>query len=152
MSLQLDLKMSRERKPSLSLLKKMKLRAHHVCCYSFFTVSLADRGEKFRQATEDIKRALTSQPDLEVTVIEGVDELCKTCPLCENDRCQSPYGNEEEVRKWDAILLKELGISFGETLIAQEWQALIKKKSPFKLCYRCKYKSICSIGSEVKDS
>jgi len=81
-------------------------------------------------------------------VAEGVDELCQQCPLCTDDRCSSPLGNEDEVRKWDAILLKELGLAFGTCLTAGEWQALIKQKTPFKLCRKCQWRQACIIGTD----
>ena len=62
-------------------------------------------------------------------VIEGVDELCQVCPLCVDERCSSPLGNEDEVRKWDAILLKELVLPFGSCLTSSEWRALIEQKT-----------------------
>ena len=95
------------------------------------------------------RQALNSELDTTIVVIEGVDELCKACPLCKGDRCESPNGNEEQVRRWDAILLKELGLSFGEALKVRDLQSLLKKKAPFRLCYLCKWKESCTIGSQV---
>ena len=82
-------------------------------------------------------------------VSEGVDELCRECPLRTGECCASPQGNEDEVRKWDAILLKELGVSYGSCFTAEEWQKLIEKRMPFKLCRRCYWKQVCSVGATV---
>lgn len=84
-----------------------------------------------------------------ITVAEGVDELCRQCLYCVDGRCNSPQGNEDEVRKWDAILLKELGLSLGSCLTSGEWQGLIKQKIPFKLCQRCQWKQVCSVGADL---
>ena len=126
--------------------KMLKLRAHHICCAPFIPPR-SDRGIKFSQIQNRIRQVLKSEPDSTLVVIEGVDELCKVCPLCIEERCESPEGNEEEVRKWDAILLKELGLSFGEALKVRQWQSLIRQKSPFRLCQRCKWRETCSVSS-----
>ena len=125
----------------------LKLRAHHICCVPFLTYDASDRGTRYLQVGSRIKQTLSSEPDSIVMVIEGVDELCKVCPLCKGDRCESPLGNEEAVRKWDAVLLKELGLSFGEALKVRQWQSLIRKKQPFRLCQRCQWRKVCSISS-----
>ena len=125
----------------------LKLRAHHICCVPFLAYDFSDRGIKYLQVGNIIKQTLSSEPDSIVMVIEGADELCKVCPLCKGDRCQSPLGDEEAVRKWDAVLLKELGLSFGEALKVRQWQSLIKKKRPFKLCQRCRWREVCSVSA-----
>ncbi len=81
-----------------------------------------------------------------VEVIEGVDVLCKVCPLCQNERCQSPQGNEDEVRKWDADILRGLEISYGDSITADRFRTLIGKKAPFIFCHtRCKWREGCSV-------
>lgn len=124
----------------------MRLRAHHICCIRFWGAVDEERGSAFHQVDSKIKDTLLSLPEAEVTVIEGVDELCRVCPLCVDDRCSSPLGNEDEVRKWDATLLKELELPFGSCLPSAQWQALIDQKTPFKLCQKCQWKQICSVG------
>ena len=127
----------------------LKLRAHHICCSPVLTSDVSDRGEKFLQVKDKIRHTLRSELDSTLMVIEGVDELCKECPLCEGDRCGSPLGGEEQVRRWDAVLLKELGLSFGKVFKVRELQSLLKERSPFRLCHRCRWRENCSVGPQV---
>ncbi len=123
----------------------LKLRAHHICCLPFVIYDSSTRGAEYVRIENKINQVLKSEPHSTIIVIEGIDELCKVCPFCQEDRCESLDGNEEAVRKWDAILLKELGLSFGEALTVKQWQSLIKEKSPFRLCQKCK--KTCNIRS-----
>ena len=127
--------------------KVMKLRAHHICCTRFWDMSFGDRGAGFLRVRGKIKSVLYSRPNTKVAVIEGTDELCQQCPLCVEGGCSSPQGDEKEVRKWDALLLRELGVSYGTTLTSAEWQRLIEEKIPFKLCRRCQWKQVCRVGA-----
>jgi len=83
-----------------------------------------------------------------VEIVVGVDELCQACPLCRDNRCQSPEGDEEEVRKWDSIIFNGLGVSVGTTLTASAWRELIRQKSPLDFCCRCRLSSYCDIVAE----
>ena len=126
-------------------MEALPLRAHHICCLRFLKVTSEERGADYRQVSDKIKSTLLSQPESLVMVIEGVDELCRVCPQCSDGRCNSPRGDENEVRRWDAILLKELGLSFGVCLTSSQWQALIAQKAPFKLCKRCQWHKVCNV-------
>ena len=54
--------------------------------------------------------------------------------------------NEDKVRKWDAIILKGLGISYGEKRTIQELREIIGRKAPLDFCRtRCPWKAICTI-------
>ena len=105
-----------------------------------------DRGEAFNALATQIKEALESQADTLIEVIEGPDDLCQECPLCRDARCQSPDGDETSVRKWDAIVLKGLAISYGDRLTAGHLMALIKQKVPLPLCLtKCRWKNACHV-------
>jgi hypothetical protein len=107
-----------------------------------------DRGEAFNALATRIKEALESQADTLIEVIEGPDDLCQECPLCRDARCQSPDGDETSVRKWDAIVLKGLAISYGDRLTAGHLMALIKQKVPLPLCLtKCRWKNACRVMS-----
>ena len=123
----------------------LQLRAHHICCMRFMRMEFPERGPAYAQLEDNIKTILLSQPDTMIMVGEGVDELCHQCLNCVDEHCASPMGDEEGVRKWDAILLKELDLPFGTCMTSAEWKASIEQKIPFKLCQRCQWKSECAV-------
>ena len=129
--------------------KALRLRAHHICCLPFASFPYAERGTAYQQAFDEAISTLLSQPQAKVTVIEGVDELCQYCPLRIDTHCSSPLGNEEQVRKWDEILLKELGLHFEMCLTAGEWHALIERRTPFIFCLKCSWRQGCRVGDDL---
>lgn len=127
----------------------LALRAHHICCLRFWSLKFEERGPEYIRVLDKIKSILRSHPDFPVMVAEGIDTLCRGCPYCVNERCVSPQGHEDEVRKWDAIILRELAVPMGSCLTSSEWQKLLRQKLPFKLCARCQWRQTCSAGEEV---
>jgi hypothetical protein len=126
----------------------LRLRPHHIMCEPFMVLETFDRGEAFNTLATQIKEALESQTDTLIEVIEGTDDLCQFCPLCQNARCQSPDGDETAVRKWDAIVLRGMEISYGDRLTAGHLIALIKRKLPLPLCLtKCRWKNACRVPS-----
>jgi hypothetical protein len=126
--------------------QELRLRPHHIMCEPFMVLETFDRGEAFNTLATRIKEALESQADTLIEVIEGTDDLCQTCPLCRDARCQSPDGDETAVRKWDAIVLRGIAISYGDRLTAGHLSALIKQKVPLPLCItKCRWKNACRV-------
>jgi len=124
----------------------MKWRPHHIYCVPFLAGNFPGRGDEFDRIEDKIKKTLRSYADTVVEVIEGADELCRTCPLCRNNRCQSPNGDEEAVRKWDGVIMKRLGISYGERKTAKEFRSLIEQRAPLDFCRtRCSWKDACAV-------
>jgi hypothetical protein len=127
-------------------MEKAKLRPHHLFCERFLKVQPSGRGVEFEQVEQGIKDLAQTDDEALVEVVEGMDELCRVCPDCQDDRCQSTQGNEEAVRKWDGIILKGLGVSYGETRTSRQWRMLIEEKAPLDFCWaRCPWKSICGV-------
>lgn len=124
----------------------LSLRPHHIYCLRFLKIECPKRGSEFQEVEDRIKQVLTSGSDLKVEAIDGVDEVCWVCSNCVEDRCMSSNGDEAAVRKWDAIILKELGLSQRSALTVREWQDLIAEKSPLPLCQRCQWKEYCQVG------
>jgi len=126
--------------------EELRLRPHHIMCEPFLVLETFDRGEAFNALAKHIKESLESQADTLIEVIEGTDDLCQACPLCRDARCQSPDGDETAVRKWDAIVLRGMEISYGNRLTAGHLSALIKQKVPLPLCLtKCRWKNACRV-------
>ncbi len=55
---------------------------------------------------------------------------------------------EEKVRKWDGILLGELGLTYGTILTSGQLQTIVKSKAPLTFCRkRCRFRTAPSISS-----
>jgi len=129
-------------------MEKVKFRPHHIFCLRFLQVKYLERGDKYRLAEQRIIDILQKEDDVLLEAAEGIDELCRSCINLQDDQCQSPKGSEESVRKWDNILLKGLGISYGDTRSSKQWCELIEKKAPLDFCLtRCPKKSYCTVFS-----
>jgi len=125
----------------------LRLRPHHIFCLPFLTLDGDSIGRGFFEVLTKVKWQLMSQPTLMVTTIEGVDDICKACPSCVDGECDSTLIKEEKVRRLDALLLAELGKSYGDTLRVAQWQSVISKKWPYRLCRVCRWREYC--GSQV---
>lgn len=123
-----------------------RFRPHHILCERFLALEFPERGEEFAAMKRKVIGIIGSHEEALVEAIEGVDQICSVCLNCRDDRCESPSGKEEAVRKWDAIILKSLGVEYGETHTAREWRRLIDEKTPLDFCAsRCPYRSKCMI-------
>ena len=126
--------------------EELRLRPHHIMCEPFLVLETFNRGEAFDALANHVRGALESESDTLIEVIEGPDDLCQKCPLCQDGRCQSPDGDETAVRKWDAIVLKGLEISYGDKLTAKHLLGLIRQKAPLRLCLtKCQWKNACRV-------
>jgi len=126
--------------------EELRLRPHHLFCERFLPWTFPERGEAFNDFERKIRKILRSGTSALIEVTEGADELCRVCPLCQNGRCQSPQGNEDEVRKWDAIVLKGLAISYGDRITTERLHAIINEKAPLTFCKtRCKAREYCGV-------
>ena len=126
-----------------SLTVRLRLRPHHICCLPFIGLNSAQLDQTFYQALARTKELLTADAGAYVTAIDGVDDICRVCPSCVNDQCQSPPIQEDKVRRLDSFLLKELGGAYGDTLPVAEWRALISDRWPYRLCRFCRWRRHC---------
>ena len=127
-------------------MKKARYRPHHLFCERFLKVEVPDRGEEFERVSRERRDTIETEDDVVVEVIEGIDELCRVCPDCRDERCQNPRGDEEAVKKWDGIILRGLEINYGEARTSRDWRILIHQKAPLTFCeMQCPYRSSCTV-------
>ncbi len=127
-------------------METVKFRPHHLLCLRFSKAEFSDRGDAFVQVEQKMKDIARKEGESFLEVAEGTDALCRVCPDYRAGRCESPRGNEEAVRKWDGIILKGLGASYGEVRTSKEWRTLIERKMPLDFCKtRCRSKNHCTI-------
>lgn len=131
---------------NLNTRKVWRLRAHHICCLPFGSFPSVERGKDYEQVLAGIMNALLEEPEAMIRVVEGVDDLCQPCPLRSDRRCTSPMGNEEQVRKWDQALLRDLGVTFDTCMTSREWRDIVKQKVPFRCCPKCPWQKSCTQG------
>jgi hypothetical protein len=123
-------------------------RPHHIFCVRFLPGKTSGRGEKFDRESAKIREMMNSGIDTVVSVTQGVDDLCMFCPDCKNNRCENPHGDEDQVLKWDARILKGLDISYGQRMTIKELRTVIEKMGPLDFCrQRCPWRSRCLIFS-----
>jgi hypothetical protein len=123
----------------------MRLRPHHVYCIHFFEFCFPERGPRFEDTVNDTQKLLQdSSEDIEFQ--EGPDSICEACLYYNGERCTSPQGDETTVKKWDSIILKELGVKPGQVLRVQQVDALIREKAPLNICMTaCPYRgNLCN--------
>jgi len=125
-------------------------RPHHLLCVPFTTVSPKDRGEKFYEIESFYKKTIRETPKGFIRIVEGVDRLCQECPSRQGDRCESPDGNEEAVRKLDGIVLKGLGLEVGAVISVEELRSILRAKAPIRFCQKCPWQDYCALGSGEK--
>lgn len=124
----------------------LRLRPHHIVCDRFLPLEMLIRGEEFAATIKKINELTQADSEAVITVTEGPDQVCQSCPVYSNGRCESPMGNEESVRKWDGKIVKALGLSYGQTITVREVLALIREKAPLEFCHtRCPWKTVCGI-------
>ncbi len=129
----------------------MRLRPHHLFCGRFLPLDKLIRGDEFANALQNVIRLVQSEGDLIITVTEGPDQVCRYCPECRNNRCESPFGSEEAVRKWDSKIVKGLGVSYGQEIEGNALLALIREKAPLEFCRtRCPWKTVCGVFNIIK--
>jgi len=123
----------------------LRLRPHHVSCLPFLSFDSDNLNREFLQVLTEVKQRLTSDADLAVTVIQGVDDVCRACPSCIEGQCDSPHIKEEMVRRVDDFLLQDLEKSYGETLKVSQWRSVIADKWPYRLCRMCRWRAYCGL-------
>ena len=121
---------------------ELKLRPHHLLCIQKFVGNGYDG--VFAQNLAKIVSYLAAHPETEVTLCEGCDGICATCPDRMNDKC----GDGEKVVELDCAVLEACKLNYGDT---DAWESLsrtarqeIFETDKFeKICAACEWYGLC---------
>ena len=96
----------------------MNLRPHHLLCIQKFTGHGYNSG--FTAHMESVVSELSENPQTQITVSQGCDELCKMCPNNISGVCASL----EKVSLMDSAVLGICDLAYGENV---PWAKIAKK-------------------------
>lgn len=116
------------------------LRGHHLICLNFFS------GEGYDKFFVDNLREIMKRIDTEVIKItDGPDDVCRSCPYLNEDKCHYDKDADEEVREMDIQALRLLNIK-GENIHWSEVRnkiPLIFSKWYKRYCPDCDWVTVC---------
>jgi len=123
----------------------MKIRGHHITCTYCFHGSGKKRAEDFfgiKNAIPELLRKLRQNPDMTMTMVTNLDDVCDICPLRKPDGCgrgSDAFAQNEKLRAWDRAILEELGLKEGENIRAREIEIRLRERIPeiSKFCTNC---------------
>ncbi len=117
------------------------LRGHHLICLNFF------QGEGYDEIfIKNLEEILSKMEKEYIKVIEGLDDICRSCPNLKAGRCEYKEGAEEKIREQDKTALELLNIKEGEIIPLKE----IKERLPKifsqwyeNYCLSCDWLRVC---------
>ncbi len=122
-------------------IKMLNLRGHHLICLNFF------KGEGYNELfVKNLEEILGKIEKENIKIIEGFDDVCKSCPYLKEGRCEYEEGAEEKIRKQDKTALNLLNIREGEIIT---WEEIRNKLSEVfsqwyeTYCYACDWLKVC---------
>lgn len=120
----------------------MKLRPHHLLCIQKFTGHGYDAD--FTKHMKYIVSELTRNPETQITLSQGCDDLCKACPNNLGGACTSL----EKVECMDSAVLDICGLEYGEITswsdAASKAREMIFKTEKFNcICACCQWFELC---------
>ncbi|MDA8139393.1 MAG: DUF1284 domain-containing protein [Desulfobacteraceae bacterium] len=127
---------------------KLRLRPHHILCLQFLNIEPPGRGAAYERASREIIEILRWHEDDEIEVTCGVDDLCRHCPNLVENKCISPLGDEEKVRRWDAKVMEGLKLNCGDQKSVRDLRRLFQQCLPLPFCKECcPWRTICAAPS-----
>jgi hypothetical protein len=111
----------------MRLTGRVTMRAHHtLCCFCGY-----GRTKYPDSLRPKIIEEMQRNPDLEIRVVAGLDDLCYSCPMCMNNRCVGADGKmfPADIKK-DIDVLQRLRLISGAVLPARELFGTVAEKIP----------------------
>jgi hypothetical protein len=127
----------------------LNLRGHHLICLNFF------KGEGYDEVfIKNLKEILGKMEKENIKVVEGFDDICKSCPYLKDGKCQYEEGAEEKIREQDKVALELLKIKEGEIV---KWEEIKNKLLEVfsqwyeRYCYDCDWLKVCETHQLFQD-
>lgn len=111
----------------------MKIRGHHLACVYCYLGSGKNSGVDFFGVANSIPELLDllrSNPDMEITVWDDVDDVCDVCPLRRSRGCgrgKDPVAQNQKLRSWDKEILGRLGLHAGDRTTPRQVEAKMRE-------------------------
>lgn len=120
----------------------MRLRPHHgLCAQSFEGKGYSDA---FTANMARILKSLDMSPEQEIILSVAPDDICKSCPRMEGNRCES----EAHIEAIDRRCLTACGLTEGTRLTWRDYRemarTILKLHGPETLCGDCQWMHICA--------
>jgi len=120
----------------------MKLRPHHLLCIQKYTGKGYD--ESFSAHMNELVCRLKADPNEEIRLVEGTDDVCAACPHAAGGRCAA----QEKVDRMDRGVLRALGLSYEQR---GSWRALslaavekvLQTEGFGQICADCQWMALC---------
>lgn len=129
----------------------MKLRPHHGLCIHHFIGK--GYSQEFTENMAKIIECLEKEPEKQITVFVGRDDICCCCPHWDETGCQS----EQKVLEYDQRCLDACSMQDGEQIDWKDWKEKIKEsilipEKISEICVSCNWLSLCeSFYKETKN-
>ena len=120
----------------------MNLRPHHLLCIQKFTGHGYDA--VFTTHMKRIVFELRENPETQITLVRGCDDLCRMCPNKQGGACSSL----EKVAFMDSAVLRSCGLAYGENVLwakaAGKARERIFETDAFQnICVSCQWFALC---------
>ncbi len=119
----------------------MNLRPHHALCIQKFTGH--GYNEDFTSHMTALVGLLSREPDTEITLVHGCDELCVRCPYNLEGRCSS----YDKVENMDRLTLELTGLNDIHSLswdtLAKQASRILLSRDFFAVCGDCQWFDLC---------
>lgn len=115
---------------------KIYIRPHHLICLQGYKGFNYNRPQKLNWGK--ITEKLKSDPETDIVIISGSDDLCVNCSS--KIKSRSSICNEENVKTLDQKVQDILGLTTGKTYKYGELLEILKEKIDYKI-----HKDFCSL-------
>ena len=120
----------------------MNLRPHHLLCIQKFTGH--GYNADFTARMKSVVSELSKNPNIQITVTKGCDELCKMCPNNISGICASP----QKAALIDSAVLNICGLSYGENILwrkaaGKARERIFKTEEFNNICACCQWFELC---------